>query len=295
MKKTLQLAILTVLLTATAVSCANPATPVGDTVGSPSHRSDSDTMADTTGKTDVESDTTATPDTEVHTTEEPETNTDTSTEPETTPSIPDDSRSFHFPLLGNDDTTSYISLPDMEGDGKNYVEFFIVPTDTEDPVPTSAYQFRFPKEGETNILVLAATTDDGKPSVLLLKESTYMQEVNGEETRFVGMMGDHLWFNAKQYQYAGHVYYYFGDGGGSAGLQYTEAQKEMLMKHPDRYCLVALSRVEKLLAKYTDNDSFTYKFTILYSYVNGVETINTPVDSIPEFTFDLFKENAFLN
>ena len=182
----------------------------------------------------------------------------------------------------------------MTGDGKNYVEFFIVPTDTEDPVPTSAYQFRFPKEGETNILVLAATTDDGKPSVLLLKESTYMQEVNGEETRFVGMIGDHLTFNAKQDQY-GHNYYYFGPGGGSAGLQYTEARKEMLMIHPDRNCIIALKHAEKLLDKYSNNDSFTYKFTILYSYINGVETINTPVDSIPEFTFDLFKENAFLN
>lgn len=304
MKKALILAFLTIGLAAFAVSCADPSDPHGGFVDSPANNSDSETKAVTTAEPETTSAEPETTSSEPETTSaEPETTSaepeTTSAEPETTsaeqpstPSIPDDGRSFHFPLLGNNDTTSYVSLPDLEGDGGNYVEFFIVPTDTEDPVLTSAYQLRFPQEGETNILVLAATSDDGNPHILFLKESTYLQEVNGEETRFVAMQGGHFMFRTYPYGQL-NDYYYFLDGGGSASLQYTEAVKKSVLLANRNSNNHALKSVEKLLDKYRNNDSFTYKFTILYSYVNGVETFNKPVDSIPEFTFDLFKQYGF--
>jgi hypothetical protein len=56
---------------------------------------------------------------------------------------------------------------------------------------------------------------------------------------------------------------------------------------------VALERSKKLIHQYDDPEK--YEYTILYSYIDGVETVNTPVESIPEFPFTLFNEYGFNN
>ena len=293
MKKTYMLAILTALLTASAVACANPSDPVGEAGGSPGHNSGSETEVETTASPETEVETTASPETEADTAAEPETEmpTDTTVESES-PSMSEDNLYFQFPLLKANDTTSFVSLPDMAGDGPKAIEFFIVPTDTETPALTSAFKFVLPRDGETNVLVLVASGPDGTPHILLMTESTYIQVLEGQETRYVSMMGTSIWLWSDKASIGLNDYSRM-HGGGSAAIRYTEEVKKTVLLANRNNNNHALKSVEKLLDKYSNNDSFTYKFTILYSYINGVETINTPVDSIPEFTYELFKQYGF--
>ena len=36
-----------------------------------------------------------------------------------------------------------------------------------------------------------------------------------------------------------------------------------------------------------------YEFTVVYSYIDGVETVNTPVEEMPTFDFPVFNEYGF--
>ena len=89
----------------------------------------------------------------------------------------------------------------------------------------------------------------------------------------------------------GQIDYAFLHGGGSAEFRYTEATRAHALNYRERPKDIALKHVERLISEYSERDDST--FTILYSYVNGVETINTPVESVPEFNFELFKQYGY--
>ena len=212
------------------------------------------------------------------------------TEAETHPAA--DPHYIQFPLTRADDTTSYVSLPDMTAEGPKALEFFVLPTDTESPELTSALRLGLPADGQTNIQVISF--HDGQTyGLVFMLESTHTQNVEGIETRFVRMECSSLGFITDKTMTVPATRYYHMSGGGSAQLNYTEQNRDrVLMQHrnPNR---AALDRTENLLWQY--NKPETYEFTILYSYIDGVETINTPVESIPEFPFTLFNEYGFDN
>ena len=124
-------------------------------------------------------------------------------------------------------------------------------------------------------------------------ESTHTQNAEGTETRFVRMECASLGFIPDKTMTVPATRYYHMSGGGSAQLNYTEQNRDrVLMQHrnPNR---AALDRAENLFEQY--NKPETYEYTILYSYIDGVETVNTPVESIPAFPFAIFNEYGFDN
>ena len=308
MKKTFLITLLAIGILASAASCANPVNPSGTASGAPVGSPDGSTSRDSGCETEIETttacetewetdpseltsapeDTTSAPESETEAAEDTAAESDTdAAEP---PSGLESERYFQFPLLNAHDETSYVSLPDMAADGPKAIELFVVPDDTESPTLTSAGVFRLPISGETNVMVIAATSSTGDQSLLYLQDSSYVSMVDGEETRYVHMVGANLYvFDI--IGTPGQIDYAFLHGGGSADFRYTEDTKSIALRYNERPNDVALKHVERLISEYSEREDCT--FTILYSYVNGVETINTPVESVPEFHFELFKQYGY--
>ncbi|MBQ9151282.1 MAG: hypothetical protein IJX72_03455, partial [Clostridia bacterium] len=135
--------------------------------------------------------------------------------------------------------------------------------------------------------------DDDTYGFIFMLESAYIDCPNGVETQFVRMECSSLGFVTDKTMTVPASRYYHMSGGGSAQFNYTAQNRSMTLaqhRNPNR---TALDRTENLLAQY--NQPETYDFTVLYSYIDGVEIINTPVESIPEFPFSLFNEYGFDN
>ena len=197
------------------------------------------------------------------------------------------------PLTSADDTTSYVSLPDMTAAGPKGLEFFIVPTDTDSAEPVLALRLGLPADGQKNIQVIAVR--DGKSyGFLFMEENVYTrQDADGTEIHCVRMQCATLGFvNDKTMTVPATRYYYMEDGA-SAELQYTDRNKRNILAQRRYANLAALRRAEELIEEFSDPAA--YEFTILYSYVDGVETVDTPTDALPSFPFDLFREHAFDN
>ncbi len=223
------------------------------------------------------------------TTDEPEVNTDEA--PSEGVTFPEGTRYLQFPLTDADDTASYVSLPDMTADGPKAIEFFVLPTDTDAPALTSAWRWILPRDGDVNVRVISYK-DEKTYGFIIMLEGTSVTEANGTETRSVKMECTSVdFFDDKASM--GLSRYFFTNGGGSSAFQYTEQNRTSTLLRYRHDNLAALKRTEDLL--YTYNDPAKYEFTILYSYVNGTETINTPVDSIPDFPFTLFHEYGFVD
>lgn len=226
---------------------------------------------------------------------EPETTAETEVDTDTAPAVdvtfPEGTRYLQFPLTDADDTASYVTLPDMTADSPKAIEFFILPTDTDTPSLTSAWRWIIPRDGDVNVQVIAYK-DEKTYGFIVMQEGTSVTEEGGVETRSVKMECTSVdFFDDKAGM--GLSRYFHTDGGGSAAFRYTE-QNRMATLHRYRHeNLAALKRTEDLL--YTYNNPEKYEFTLLYSYVNGVETVNTPVDAIPDFPFALFNEYGLVD
>ena len=294
MKKLILILLFTLVITCTAAACDTQAPaetstdrlPVTETAAPVTQAPGAETHPEATEEATTETSamTEAAPETETVPETLPE------TEAETTPAM--DPHYIQFPLTGIDDTTSYVSLPDMTAEGPRAVEFFVLPTDTDRPELTSALRLAFPSDGQTNIQVISF--HDGQTyGFIFMLESTHTQNAEGTETRFVRMECASLGFIPDKTMTVPATRYYHMSGGGSAQLNYTEQNRDrVLMQHrnPNR---AALDRAENLFEQY--NKPETYEYTILYSYIDGVETVNTPVESIPAFPFAIFNEYGFDN
>lgn len=294
MKKLILIILFTLAVTCTAVACDTqppsetstdklPATETAEPV-TQAHE------AETDSETEVEAATETSAITEKETETESVSETLPETEAETSPAP--DPHYIQFPLTGADDTTSYVSLPDMTAEGPKAVEFFVLPTDTESPELTSALRLILPADSQSNIQVIAFHDGQTYGFVFML-ESTHTQSVEGTETRFVRMECASLGFITDKTMTVPATRYYHMSGGGSAQLNYTEQNRDRVLaqhRNPNR---AALDRSENLIDKYSDTEK--YEYTILYSYIDGVETVNTPVESIPAFPFSIFNEYGFDN
>lgn len=294
MKKFILILLFTLVITCTAAACDTQAPAETSTDRLPATETAEPVTQAPGAETHPEATEEATTETSAMTEAAPETETVPETLPETesetTPAM--DPHYIQFPLTGIDDTTSYVSLPDMTAEGPCAVEFFVLPTDTDRPELTSALRLAFPSDGQTNIQVISF--HDGQTyGFIFMLESTHTQNAEGTETRFVRMECASLGFIPDKTMTVPATRYYHMSGGGSAQLNYTEQNRDrVLMQHrnPNR---AALDRAENLFEQY--NKPETYEYTILYSYIDGVETVNTPVESIPEFPFSIFNEYGFDN
>jgi hypothetical protein len=205
---------------------------------------------------------------------------------------PQEPRRLQFPLTGPNDTAGYVTLPDMTSDEPRVMEFFVLPTDTENPTLTQAFRVVFPAEGRVNIQVVSFY--DGKTyGFLYMLENAYTDSPDGIETQFVRMECTSLGFVPDKTMTESATRYYHTSGGGSAQLQYTAQNRQSMLARHRQSNQVELTRSENLIYQHSNPE--TYEFTILYSYIDGVETINTPVESIPAFPFSLFNEYGFDN
>ena len=50
--------------------------------------------------------------------------------------------------------------------------------------------------------------------------------------------------------------------------------------------MMYLEYAKEHINKFSDPEK--YEYTVLYSYIDGVEVINTPVETLPEFPFTIF-------
>ena len=210
---------------------------------------------------------------------------------ETAPS--DTSRRIQFPLVSADDTTSYVALPDMKSEGPQLLEFFIQTELSVGSETVSAFKLPIRDHGLNNLQVIACTDkEDGSYRLIFMLESAYVQEVEGMDMQYVEMQCSSLTFIPNKVSVGAPTHYYL-DGGDSVHFGYYEMQRQSTLARYQRTNRAALERSENLVYLYSDPEK--YEYTVLYSCIDGVETVNTPAESMPEFPFALFNEYGFDN
>ena len=230
-----------------------------------------------------------------------ESETATETEPETLPEFKDEidpsAYYFQFPLTGSDDTASYVSISDWDENGIKKVTFYILPTDVDDPKLTAVRHYAVAKDAQMNVqIVLCKSTDPSHSyGFLFMYEYAAPGSLPGQEGGIVVTMDCYrLTFkNWKTHLGAGSGgpvlldSYDTVDSGYQSRHGWFLYEKGKYSQSTYRINQRTLEKAESFIAGY-NSDKYTY--TVLYSYMNGVETINTPVDSIPEFSFPIFKK-----
>ena len=210
---------------------------------------------------------------------------------ETAPS--DTSRRIQFPLVSADDTTSYVALPDMNSEGPQLLEFFIQTELSVGSETVSAFKLPICENGQNNLQVIACTgKEDGSYRLIYMLESAYVQEVEGMDMQYVQMQCSSLTFIPNKVSVGAPSHYHL-DGGDSVHFGYYEMQRQSTLARYQRTNRAALERSENLVYLYSNLEK--YEYTVLYSCIDGVETVNTPVESIPEFPFTLVNEYGFDN
>ena len=211
------------------------------------------------------------------------------TESETSPA--ENSRYFQFPLTDANDTTSYVSLPDGTTEGYKAIEFFVQPTDTDTQELVSAFRLILIDKGPSNVQIISFKAGQTYGFIYML-ENAYIDRPEGVETQFVRMECSSINFRDSKTETTSGRYYVLG-GGDTVNFRYTAQQRKSILSRYRHTNQAALDRAEDLINKYSDAE--TYEYTVLYSYIDGVETVSTPVESIPEFPFAIFNEYGFDN
>ena len=224
------------------------------------------------------------------TTEEPDTEPPASEDTTGTPDEPDEPRRIQFPLTGADDTSSFLRLPDLQAPEGDLLEFCVYPTDTDSTDPVAAFRLLLRTDGETNVQVIHYRNEDTY-GFFYMHESSYVTDLDGIETRYVEMQASTLTFVTDRSSLNSTVYYYHADGGDSVRFGYSDAQRRSILARYKNTNEVALGRVEDMLYKISKRGD--YEFTVVYSYIDGVETVNTPIEEMPTFDFPVFNEYGF--
>ena len=183
---------------------------------------------------------------------------------------------FQFPLTSADDTTSYVSITDSGNNGCKTVEFLVNGSSGLRSVLT----FASPKNSEANIQIVAFKTDTRYGFIYMYERVVTGDLLTGEGEEITVMMeGYHLRFDK-----AGNVF--FNPDLNTRTCHFTGNPEKTVTLAQYRYNEAMLDRVKDIRDAYNDLGSCEY--TVLYRYVDGEETVNTPVESIPEFPFTIF-------
>ena len=210
------------------------------------------------------------------------------TETSTTEEPAEVSRYFQFPLIDANDTTSYVSVPDMTAEGDQAVEFFIVPTDAETSELTKALLYSVPTDYPVNIMFVATKNkNNGSYEILCVMEkaepdTTGMKPGTGTvyldccSFDFRTTKNNLLWYLDRDFVFrdwpTSQYFFTYKDG---------ETLSPQCKIH-----MMNLEYAKEHISKFSDPEK--YEYTVLYSYIDGVEVINTPVETLPEFPFTIF-------
>ena len=195
-------------------------------------------------------------------------------------------RYFQFPLLSARDTLSYVSVPDLNNEPNGAVEFFIHPYGAESPDLISVYKLNISKKFPMNMQVVSVKSDK-------FYGILYMMEKAQPDTQDIvwgydGIAGIECYI--LYFYNSGDIYFSrdadYDANYGCYDFGYKEGQKVSITQY--RTYQYYLRKAEKLIESCSDASRFEY--TVLYSYIDGVETVNQPVESIPEFPFSIWKE-----
>ena len=215
-----------------------------------------------------------------------------------TPTEPEVSRYLQVPLTDPNDTASYVSLPDLSAEGYPKLAFF-TPVGEENTL-REVFTLPISTKGEQNILVLLCegiidpSYQTGSSYFMLyFVESTFVEEVDGTEQRTVQMRCGRVDFydtpmpvpSGDSVSYT----HYHVDKTASASVTYSEANRDRVLASNRHNNLSVLDQADELLFEYGKE---TYELTVLYSSMNGVETVHTPVESLPDFPYELFRTHA---
>lgn len=218
--------------------------------------------------------------------------TETEVETETETSQPTDLRYFQFPLVNAKDTTSYISLPDMTAEGEQAIEFFVVPSDTETPELTSAYKIHVSKDFPMNIQLVVIKSKEGEGACILYR----MEKAQPDEYDMIEADGTVVleccvldFDRTAEYGYYSRYYSSNDPNWGDYRFTYVNGTKVSMGKYQNN--LRYLKYAEYFIRSNGYDDPEKYEYTVLYSYIDGVETVNTPVGTLPEFPCTIF--NAY--
>ena len=183
---------------------------------------------------------------------------------------------FQFPLTGADDTTSHVSITDSGNGGCKTVNFLVSgPSGLSSVLTLTA-----PKNSEANIQIVAFKTDTQYGFVYMYERVVTGDLLTGEGEEITVMMeGYHLRFDK-----AGNVF--FNPDLNTRTCHFTGNPEKTVTLAQYRYNEAMLDRVRDIRDAYNNLGSCEY--TVLYRYVDGEETVNTPVESIPDFPFTIF-------
>ena len=182
----------------------------------------------------------------------------------------------------------------MTSDGRKEFTFSMIPTDTDSNELVDVFEIGMSENVEFNIQIYLSVDSKGNRGFMCLREGTYIvMNEDGTENRVVFMEGYQIsFFPQKTPVTLTDKRYYYISKGGSASLSYGEDDKQFVLCINELNNEVAFKRVKELI--YSWNKNTEAEVTLLYGYVDGVETFNTPVESIPEYPFSLFRQYGCL-
>ena len=193
-----------------------------------------------------------------------------------------------YPLLSPDDTKSYVVLPELMSGKETVVAFYILPTDLPDPTHTNILQYTIPENSTVNLQIVAVEKSPEEYCFLFMMEYLEERWVDGEETyRVVMTCGEFQFFESTQLSGAADAYYTVREHQ-FVELFYTLPTMQSVIDENRDRSLEALNKAQTWLADYTEDAGYTY--TVLYGWNKDGEIIKTPVNWIPTFLFDLYRD-----
>ena len=210
------------------------------------------------------------------------------TETPTTEEPAEVSRYFQFPLIDANDTTSYVSVPDMTAEGDKAVEFFIVATDAETSELTRALRYSVPTDYPVNVMFVATKNkDNGSYEILYVMEKAEPDTTGtkpGTGTVYLDCCSFDIRTTKNNLSWYFDRDFVFRDWPTS---QYFFTYKDGETLSPQcKIHMMYLEYAKEHINKFSDPEK--YEYTVLYSYIDGVEVINTPVETLPEFPLTIF-------
>ncbi len=193
-----------------------------------------------------------------------------------------------FPLISSDDTTGYVVLPNLRSGEASAVEFYIQPTDTENPSHTCALRYEIPENSAANMQIIAVEKSANEYCFLFMMEYLEEYEVDGENTFHVVMTCAEIqFFGSTQLSGTTNAYYVTREDQ-FVDVTYTLSTLQNVIDENRDRSLEALEKAETWLAGYTEEAG--YQYTVLYRCTMHDESIKTPVNWIPSFLFELYRE-----
>ncbi len=197
-----------------------------------------------------------------------------------------------FPLISPDNTTGYVVLPNLRSGEASSVGFYIQPTDTENPSHTCVLKYEIPQHSAANMQIIAVEKSADEYCFLFMVEYLEEYEVDGEHTFHAVMTCAEIQFFGNALPSETPDTYYVMREHQFADVTYTLSTLQSVIDENRDRSLEALEKAETWLADYTEEAG--YQYTVLYRCTMHDESIKTPVNRVPSFLFELYREYGLM-